>query len=510
MVSLEQISLDIWKTNFERKGISESFKPIFVRYIGVENLNTYNNILKTIQIKSQENEAYIFDNEIPYKPDFNLIKYLKNELITMDLGNLENQDITLFQDSNFNKKFLKALQYVVNIEEFPSQNSKIDFIITMLCLGNSYIKAPTLIDKTIKYIYYGNIIKDDFKFLLLCHLMDNDVLYINPINDIDFTEIDKYNLTQLHKNTGILPIESFSSRSSQGQELSVFNTQTLRIEQNIEEVLFTDGIFKPWQLRGYNVNDVIYNPSIIDLENSLNEPAKVRDGFNISNKTVTIPHFFYEVEGEYSNPNEYINLVNKTKNNAHVVLNSTQLKNNHSNNYDELINEIIFSLDANGLLINEKTVNFSFYEYAKYNDLTELFILNKINEFLEKEYLNIDYSDKENKLKIIFTLLTLNDNIIKLIDNFDYSSNIPKLVYFLENENSLELEDGIILMFLSSLGFDVVIYSPAGMSNLSSYIKQTYHFVTRLETLNYNRTYNSLKTIKEKTNIINSIFKRFK
>ena len=47
--SLKQTCFDIWNSNDIRKGVHTTFKPLFTRYIGIENNNEYNDILKTFE-----------------------------------------------------------------------------------------------------------------------------------------------------------------------------------------------------------------------------------------------------------------------------------------------------------------------------------------------------------------------------------------------------------------------------------------------------------------------------
>lgn len=86
-----------------------------------------------------------------------------------------------------------------------------------------------------------------------------------------------------------------------------------------------------------------------------------------------------------------------------------------------------------------------------------------------------------------------------MIDSFDYSSQIPKLVYFLENDTLIDKESSILLAFLNNIGFDIVVFSPAGTSGLESYLDENYLTTIRLERMKYDLTYQDINSKKSKS-----------
>ena len=85
MISLSNVLFDIWKTKLERKGLLDEFHNVFYRFIGIEDESNYNDILKTLLKKIQENPSttLYFENEISFEADFNFINNIKNELNTL-------------------------------------------------------------------------------------------------------------------------------------------------------------------------------------------------------------------------------------------------------------------------------------------------------------------------------------------------------------------------------------------------------------------------------------------
>ena len=136
--------------------------------------------------------------------------------------------------------------------------------------------------------------------MLLLNRFGFDVIYINPLKDDEnFALVDSDQISTVHKNTQILPIQSWAERAKNGQIIEENRSITLDIETQIEEQLFTNsGIYRPWQFRDGTTNPIFFNSTLIDVEQNWNAPAKVRNGFKTVEKTVYVPHFFFEIEGE--------------------------------------------------------------------------------------------------------------------------------------------------------------------------------------------------------------------
>lgn len=500
-IGLKNACFSIWKTEAERKGIKSEFKPIFTRFIGVENSNEYNDILKTYKIKFEQNKdtCVIFDNEIPLDANFDLINSVKNELAQMDINDIERQDIVLFPDNNINVKFLSALSYTVKLaikkENFFNDSQRNNFIMKLILWTFTYLTPLNLNqNKVPKCFYYGNISKHEIYFLILLNKMNFDVLYVNPLKEENWTDIDEDQLSEIHKNNQILQVETFQSRCSQGKEIQYTESVTLQFERELENELFTGtGVYRSWQFRDGTTKSMFVNSSLIDVGTNWNEMAKVRNGFSTSGKTVNVPYFFHVVDGEYRDYNEYCSFVNKLvkADNVLFLLNGDM---GQSGIYDEQNKyQLMFCMLSNGLLDIEEVKKLEFYKYKKYKPEVQNLILNKINETIDDNNLFSFKYTKDNVLDICMTLLSLDERFIRLIDSFDFTEYIPKLVIFIENDKELDNKVLYATAFLSKIGFDIIILNPSGLFNPSNVINPDRYNSDRLDVVKYDRTFDSLK-----------------
>ncbi|WP_300954963.1 YceG family protein, partial [uncultured Clostridium sp.] len=145
----------------------------------------------------------------------------------------------------------------------------------------------------------------------------------------------------------------------------------------------------------------------------------------------------------------------------------------------------------------------SIYKFKKYSEDVQNFLLNKFNETIKSKELFNKVFTKEEILKLLILVLGLNESIVRLIDNFDFTSNIPKLVIYLEDENTMPESMQMLLGYLHIVGIDIVIFNPSGLFNINNVIKASALNDFRLDVMKYNSKYKNLMNLKQ------GVFSRF-
>lgn len=95
-------------------------------------------------------------------------------------------------------------------------------------------------------------------------------------------------------------------------------------------------------------------------------------------------------------------------------------------------------------------------------------------------------------LKLLSLVLSLNDLIVRHIDNFDFTSNVPKIVIYLDDENVISDSMVMILAYIHKIGLDIIIFNPSGLSNLGKIIRNDRFNYIRLEKWNMNQNIKNL------------------
>ena len=145
-VDLLGIIQNMFMDKYSRTDINGQFASYFNRIIGVSNKENYDNILSTLNKKCYENSnvSLIFDGEIPLNGEMELIEYIYNELNSMNIFNIVNEEIVIFDDLAINTAFLEALQYVIELsvknENFFNDSVRNNFITKLIVWAYSWIK----------------------------------------------------------------------------------------------------------------------------------------------------------------------------------------------------------------------------------------------------------------------------------------------------------------------------------------------------------------------------------
>lgn len=517
-VELDEVVFKIFRNKYSRTNIENgNFKNVFYRFIGVENIATYNNILKDIEKRCNENKdvTLIFDNNLPLLGEMELIEYIYKEIGTMDVYNISKEEINILNDKEVNYNFLKALEYIVglsiNNENFFSESVRNNFITKLIVWGYSYLKNINF-NKDInpKCFYYGDIERHNVYFLIILYLMGFDVLYINPLKEEFFNSIDTDNLSICIKYLSILNIESFYERASKGEDIEKAQTITKQIQKDIQNTLFSDiNIFKPWQFRDGYTKAVLLDTILEDIFIYFNEPAKLRQGFKIEGNTVKVPCFFYKIDGEYRDILEYQRLVRYCTENTNTLFFNTGYISRDENFNDDMYKMMFLRL-GDGTFDIEGIKKLPRYRFSKYNEETQDFILKKFNETILDKNLFVNSLTDEETLKLLSLVLSLNDLIVRHIDNFDFTSNVPKIVIYLDDENMIEDSMIMLLAYIHKIGLDIIIFNPSGLTNLNRIIRSDRFNYIRLDKMEYKSKYKKLALVKNIKGRVGAISKLFK
>ena len=66
--------------------------------------------------------------------------------------------------------------------------------------------------------------------------------------------------------------------------------------------------------------------------------------------------------------------------------------------------------------------------------------------------------------------LSLDKEFMKLLQSFDFTKQLPKLIWIDAVEQTFTLEECIQLVLCNLIGFDILIYTPTGYKNLETFV----------------------------------------
>lgn len=239
-----------------------------------------------------------------------------------------------------------------------------------------------------------------------------------------------------------------------------------------EELSKELNIIYPWTCKNKNLNIVQYDGLLTDIKTYWNEEPRYREGFELTDNSVTIPIFFTRINGIYNKK--------KDQEKLEKIFTSSSIYYESIKSFEKTIELNIKRISLDSLKLLELKFGENIYENLKYLNKEGLFeklffelspfireqCLEKVKLFEEKYEKTFQIKMKDFYLFLIF----LDKRYVDALNNFDYPFHNPKIV-IKENENELFTETDIMfLTFLAFIGFDILILNPYGKTDINTYI----------------------------------------
>jgi hypothetical protein len=273
-------------------------------------------------------------------------------------------------------------------------------------------------------------------------------------------------------------------------KISTVETVAYNAEQELTQIMYSDNImFRFKQFK--DINPVQLKTTYEEVNILWGEPAKFRPSFNSAGDVATVPTIFMKVNGVKSDVNEYLNSIKSLNTEDTIFVTSFPYMSSvdGSSPLYQFVKQVIYN----------KTVDFdrvkksNFWNYGIYSIETQNLICNRVQNMMNMEWTN-GY-DNKFVYRLLAVLLNIPHDIIKLIHKYDFTSNIPKLVYFNCGETPCSIEDCILIMFLKSCAFDIMVYAPTGYLVIEKFIDKKYFTSVELGDYKFDLTANDLNRI---------------
>ena len=502
----------------------------FVRYIGLPNssddweaeyFNNLYNLDKALQgqmggdyLKFEEGipaptaaESALIPHTLsvyPYKDRFEIIEQILGTGLLPQVS-----------DELLNNTVRKS--FVENVELFAEKSSNanpsivLNFSLKLVIWLNRYL--PKLFAKrnelkNPKILFYGIIKLHEIYLLNTFFKIGCDVLFVRPdeAGDEMFQRFDRDNLlTQLMRNNCFLPLTPFPK----AEQLIRKSTIAFNASKEIEEVIYSEevGLYKPWQFESYLTQPITLKTTFDELKILWREPAKLRPEFKVQNKKVYVPSLFAKIDGVSENLDAYWQDLKELSTAPHAKLIEDAPFTKISYTRQELY-QADYLLDEQGYLDESKVLKNRHYKFGYLKGHLQHFLLVKINELLSSGMF-LATVDKKFKLKIIMTILTMDDSLIKLIEVFDYPQEIPKLIVYDNEKETFTENDAIILAYFNLIGLDVLIFTPTNYKTLEQHIDPNFFDVHQLPLVKYDLGLPPLNSISAALPHKNGLLSRF-
>ena len=479
----------------------------FCNVKGMENETIYNDTLALFNHKLNEsaNKKLIFTSSLNKITDTTFKALASNELL--------QNPLPLTASIAHNEIFTEALNLTLTLAQknpqFNTESSLNDLKENLYLWAKAYIATIDFGSTDIpKCIYYGNLTYEEAYFLILLAFIGFDVIYFNPCGQTLLESIDQDGLSQIILQGPPSPtMISFEERISRGVVIDKVTTYAKQAVNELNNHLYGDsGIYRPWQFAHGTTSPVIMDAIIEDTLTYWAEPATLRPGFKTAGDIVYTPVFFNKVSGVYKDRTAYYNLVQQLKDAPLIVFkenltlcstdfstfNYMQSKaityhNMGSSNTDFNSRDLASlkpCLNSDGTFNSEGLKAHTLFN--KWNTLrleTVNFLIGKLTQMLSgnKAALFSFPFEETEKLTLIAAVLNMNKELLELIDRYDFTTQVPKLLFYLNGNIPCDKKTALLLGYLHTCGLDITILSPNGASNINSMISPRFISDIKLE-----------------------------
>jgi hypothetical protein len=321
-----------------------------------------------------------------------------------------------------------------------------------------------------KFLWYGEFKKSHQYFLYYLMKLGCDVVIFHPEGK-DILEGMIQDPIFIHHFPNKLPAEPFPKEKRTRK-----TTVAYRASKEIETILNQEGsgLYKPWQLRDYTPSSITLKTTYDELFILCKELAMIRPDFEVGNGQVKIPSIFAKVQGVSKNRKEYWDRLQSLSQLEQSVLirrlpftmsNSSDFRFHYRN-----------ALGKDGLISPEKMMQSHYWPYSFLPSGLQRGIASAVGRMCEKPGLKpLPMESLEEVKMYLFTqALFMPKNIIQLVERFDYSQQVPKLIiYNNELTGMLSRSDAALILLLNQFGIDIVLYNPPGHNDIENYLDES-------------------------------------
>lgn len=318
-----------------------------------------------------------------------------------------------------------------------------------------------------KFLWYGDVKKSHTYFLYFLINMGCDLVIFHP-NGLDVLAELSIEEIFTHHYPNIMPAEPFPK-----EKRSRKTTVAYRASKEIETILNQEGsgLYKPWQLRDYTPSSITLKTTYDELFILGKEIAMIRPGFEVGNGEVYIPSLFSKVQGVSKNRKEYWERLQALSEFDHTLL-IRQLPFTWSSSNDFRFH-YRNALGQDGMLVPDKMMQAHYWPYTFLPLGLQKGIANAIKRICDNPVLKPLPGENMEEVSIyLFSQAMFTPKeIIQLMEKFDYSQHVPKLlIYNNEQRGVLSRSDAALILLLNQFGIDIVIYNPPGHNDIENYL----------------------------------------
>ncbi|MBP0726696.1 YceG family protein [Bacillus sp. RG28] len=439
----------------------------------------FQDIQKILSINTAEHGLSV-NRLIAFLEGSQLIPKHENQDIHLHIRNQIKTVLTKFKDSNTNgfldNNFRRVL---VDLVKWLHNHIK-------KWLENDFPRNSPLI------LWYGDMTFSESYFLYLLILIGFDVVIFHPegkdMLSILTGENDGSTIYTLPATTPLVPFPKTKPARKE--------TVAHKASKEIERLIHTDDslLFKPWQFRNYATRSITLKTTYDELFILHKERAMLRPNFEVKNNIVQIPVFFSKIVGVPKNRREYWEKVEQLT--YHEITHTIDhlpftnfIKGNNQYHYQN-------ALGQDGILDPQKMMESNWWKYKELPNGLQFGLALAIARYVENVVIKplANEAKQQTQLFLFNQVMNIPVEILRLLQQFDYTQQVPKLlIYNTEQNGTLSRSDAALLLLLNEFGIDIILLNPTGQNDIEMFIEEKYFDTHWLDEVSFDQEFQELK-----------------
>jgi hypothetical protein len=214
---------------------------------------------------------------------------------------------------------------------------------------------------------------------------------------------------------------------------------------------------------------------------------------------VKIPSLFAKIQGVSKNRKEYWDRIqNLTEFDHSLLIRQLPFTWSSSNDFRFHYRN---ALSSEGLLNPEVMMQAHYWPYSFLPTGLQKGIANAIRRICEKPGLKSlpGESMEEVSIYLFSQAMFTPKEIIQLMEKFDYSQHVPKLIiYNNEARGILSRSDAALILLLNQFGIDIIVYNPPGHNDIENFLQDSLFDTHWLEDVVFELEYKEPFKLKKK------------
>lgn len=315
-------------------------------------------------------------------------------------------------------------------------------------------------------LYYGDISQSELYFLNFMSRCGFDVVYITPNKSNLALTVDKnvggrmqiFELPQ-SKDSGSYPAAAVKMKMA---------TVAYSAERDLDTMLYggDTGIYRSFQFP--NSQSLTLKTTFEEIAILWKQEARFRQGFSTAGNLVSIPNIFAKISGvENGDINRYWDDV-RDKLTPQTTLVIKQPNSAAAQQQQAADLSVYRQFYRNGQIDTEKLKQSTLNRYSYLPDRIQDMLFYKLQETVSSGFIKLEGDSL--MCGVLHFGMSLNKELLKIIQKFDFTRTIPKLIYIDTVEDTFTPEECIQIVLCNLIGFDVLVYTPTGYKNLETFV----------------------------------------